>query len=113
MEPELRPYREEEDRARGWRRFGLGDRDGGAWARGLGARARGRRALGLGEGDDVARALGDDDTRALGDGGARARGRGRRRSSSGTGTATLGFVLRDGDTAAAWRRNCVSSGGKS
>ena len=56
MEPELRPYREEEDRARGRRRFGLRDRDGGAWARGLGARARGRRALGLGEGDGGARA---------------------------------------------------------
>ena len=50
---------------------------------------------------------------ALGLGGARARGRGRRRSSSGTGTAGLGFVLGDGDTAAAWRRNCVSSGKKS
>jgi hypothetical protein len=56
MEPELRPYREEEERAHGLRRFGLGDRDGGAWARGLGARARGRRTLGLGEGDGGARA---------------------------------------------------------
>jgi hypothetical protein len=56
MEPELRPYREEEERARGRWRFGLGYRDGGAWARGLGARARGRRALGLGEGDGGARA---------------------------------------------------------
>jgi hypothetical protein len=75
MEPELGPYREEEDRARGRRRFRLGDRDGGAWARdsalGLGDGGRsgsvkGMAALGLGLGDGVARALGD--------GGAQARG---------------------------------------
>ena len=74
---------------------------------------------------------------ALGLGGARARGRGRRRSGSGTGTAALGLGDGDGDAldararrrsgsgtgttrrlgswtgAAAWRRNCVSSGGTS
>ena len=50
---------------------------------------------------------------ALGLGGARARGRGRRRSSSGTGTAALGFVLGDGDMAAAWRRSGSCLGGKS
>jgi hypothetical protein len=115
MEPELRPYFERKKKelvdggASGsgtvMAALGLGDSALGLGDGGRSGSVKGTAALRLGEGDVGARALGDV--------GAQARGRGRRRSGSGTGTATLGLVLGDGDTAAAWRRNCVSSGGKS
>jgi hypothetical protein len=82
--------------------LGLWDSALGLGDGGRSGSVKGTAALGLGEGDGVARALGD--------GGARARGRERRRSGSGTGTAPL--ELGDGDTAVAWRRTVSARAGR-